>query len=132
MSKFYLDNKRFEQLIVLYLKHDKKNRKLKKPKPNPNEEELFALFDILISTILESFKFAVDPDDAKQECFLLVIKKLRNFDPEHGSAFNYFTTVILNNLRLIYSKNKKYDKKIADLFEVRKDLLENTKPFKNS
>jgi DNA-directed RNA polymerase specialized sigma24 family protein len=129
MSKFYLDNKRFEELIVLYLKHDKKKRK---PKKNPYEDELMALFDILISTILESFKFNVDLDDAKQECFLLIIKKLKNFDPNHGSAFNYFTTVILNNLRLVYTKAKKYDKKIADLFEIRKELLENTKPLKDS
>jgi DNA-directed RNA polymerase specialized sigma24 family protein len=128
MSKYYLDNKRFEKLIVLYLKHDKK----KKKGPNPHEDELMALFDILISTILESFKFDVDTDDAKQDCFLLIIKKLRNFDPDHGSAFNYFTTVILNNLRLVYTKNKKYDKKIADLFEIRKDSLENIKPTKNS
>jgi len=91
-----------------------------------------ALFDILIGTILESFKFDVDLDDAKQECFLLIIKKLKNFDPNHGSAFNYFTTVILNNLRLIYTKRKKYDKKIADLFEIRKESLENVKPTKNS
>jgi DNA-directed RNA polymerase specialized sigma24 family protein len=130
MSKFYLDNQRFEELIVLYLKHDKKKRK--KKGPNPFENELMALFDILISTILESFKFSVDSDDAKQECFLLVIKKLRNFDPDHGSAFNYFTTVILNNLRLVYTKKKKYDKKIADLFEIRKESLENSKPLKDS
>ena len=129
MSKYYLDNKRFERLIVLYLRYDKKK---KKKGPNPHEEELIALFDILISTILESFKFDVDTDDAKQDCFLLIIKKLRNFDPDHGSAFNYFTTVILNNLRLVYTKNKKYDKKIADLFEIRKDSLENIKPTKNS
>lgn len=129
MSKFYLDNQRFEELIVLYLKHDKKKRK---PKKNPYEDELMGLFDILISTILESFKFDVDLDDAKQECFLLIIKKLKNFDPNHGSAFNYFTTVILNNLRLVYTKAKKYDKKIADLFEIRKESLENIKPFKDS
>jgi len=91
-----------------------------------------ALFDILISVLLDSFKFAVDPDDAKQDCFVLVIKKLRNFDPRHGIAFNYFTTIILNHFRLIYTKGKKYDKKIADLFEIRKDSLENIQPSKNS
>jgi hypothetical protein len=133
MSKYYLDNKRFEELIVLYLKYDKKKRK---KGPNPYEDELMALFDILIGTILESFKFDVDLDDAKQECFLLIIKKLKNFDPNHGSAFNYFTTVILNNLRLVYTKRKKYDKKIADLFEIRKDssviVLVNPESPKNS
>jgi DNA-directed RNA polymerase specialized sigma24 family protein len=133
MSKYYLDNKRFEELIVLYLKYDKKKRK---KGPNPHENELMALFDILIGTILESFKFDVDLDDAKQECFLLIIKKLKNFDPNHGSAFNYFTTVILNNLRLVYTKRKKYDKKIADLFEIRKDssviVLVNPESPKNS
>ena len=132
MTKYYLDNRRFEELIVLYLKEDKKNKKRKKPKSNPFEDELMALFDILISVLLDSFKFAVDPDDAKQDCFVLVIRKLRNFDPRHGSAFNYFTTIILNHLRLIYTKGKKYDKKIADLFEIRKDSLENIQPSKNS
>ena len=132
MSKYYLDNKRFEELIVLYLKHDKKNKKLKKPKPNPYEEELFNLFEILITTILDSFKFNVDKDDAKQDCFLLIVRKLKNFQSDYGSAFNYFTTVILNHLRLVYSKKKKYDKKIADLFEARKDSPENIQPFKNS
>ena len=120
MTKFYLDNKRFELLIVLYLKWDNKKSH------NPHEEELMALFDLLITTVLDSFKFDVDKDDAKQECFLLILKKLRNFDPSNGSAFNYFTTVILNNLRLVYVKNKKYNEKLNSLFERTKDALDQT------
>ena len=64
-----------------------------------------------------SFKFKVDFDDAKQECFMLVFKTLKNFKPSSGSAFNYFTTVIVNNLKLIYTKNKKYQKKLKDYRE---------------
>ena len=103
MSKNYIDNKRFEELIVLYL-----------DKPRVYEEELFSLFDLLISNVMTAFNFSVEADDAKQECFLLILKTLQNFNPKQGSAFNYFTTVILNNLKLIYTKNKKYLEKIKN------------------
>lgn len=116
MSKYYLDNKRFEELIVLYLNC--------KQTPNPHEDELMGMFGILIGTILDSFKFNVERDDAVQDCYYLILKKLRNFGPEKGSAFNYFTTVILNNLRLVYSKNKKYEAKLEVLFNMKKDYLE--------
>jgi len=99
----YLDNKRFEEVIKLYLMD-----------PKEYETELVMLLDILITNILKSFKFKVDHDDAKQECFMLVFKTLKNFKSGDGSAFNYFTTVIINNLKLIYTKDKKYHKKLQD------------------
>jgi len=102
----YLDNKRFEEVIHGYLDD-----------PEKYEEELVGLLDILITNILMSFKFKVDFDDAKQECFMLVFKTLKNFKPKSGSAFNYFTTVIVNNLKLLYTKNKKYNKKLQDYRE---------------
>ena len=102
-KKHYIDNKRFEELIPLYLDD-----------PRGYEDELMAMFDILITNILASFKFNVDKDDAKQECFLLVLKTLKNFERDRGAAFNYFTTVIVNNLKLLYTKNKKYEKKLED------------------
>ena len=78
------------------------------------------MFDILITNILTSFNFKVDMEDAKQDCYVLILKTLKNFNPENGSAFNYFTTVIVNNLKLIYSKNKKYTEKINDYIENQK------------
>ena len=102
----YLDNKRFEQVIEGYLVD-----------PSAYEDELVALLDILITNILMSFKFKVDFNDAKQECYMLAFKTLKNFKPKNGSAFNYFTTVIVNNLKLIYTKNKKYQKKLSDYQE---------------
>tara|TARA_R110000744_G_scaffold13691_1_gene39662 strand:- start:5320 stop:5718 length:399 start_codon:yes stop_codon:yes gene_type:complete len=97
----YIDNAEFEKVIKGYLKTPKKY-----------EERLIQLLDLLITNILMSFKFNVDFDDAKQECFLLAFKTLKNFNPENGAAFNYFTTVIVNNLKLIFTKNKKYRQKI--------------------
>lgn len=102
----YLNNSRFEEVIKNYLQT-----------PNEYERELVELLDVLITNILMSFKFKVDPDDAKQECFMLVFKTLKNFNPGNGSAFNYFTTVIVNNLKLLYTKNKKYHKKLQDYKE---------------
>jgi len=100
-KRHYIDNKKFEETIFNYLKD-----------PKTHESELIAQLDLLISSILTSFKFKVDFDDAKQECFLLSLKVLKNFSREKGSAFNYFTTVIVNNLKLIYTKNKKYHEKV--------------------
>ena len=97
----YLNNKQFEKTIRLYLLDNKKY-----------EDELIGMFDILITNILDSFNFKVDPEDAKQDCFLLVLKTLKNFTPDKGSAFNYFTTVLVNNCKLVYTKDKKYREKI--------------------
>lgn len=98
---YYIDNKRFEELIQEF-----------KLNIRTNEDELFNMFDTLINRLMLSFKFNVDHEEAKQECFLLILKVLKNFNRESGQAFNYFTTVILNNLRLLYSKNKKYNEKL--------------------
>ena len=108
----YINNKKFEQLIKLY-----------KQEPKEHETELFEMFDTLISNIITGFSFKLEEDDAKQECFLLILKTLKNFNPEMGNAFNYFTTIILNNLKLLYTKNKKYNEKIDAYTEIKKDLL---------
>ena len=111
MSKnYYINNQRFEELISLYL-----------IAPETYEEELINNFDILISNIMNSFHFKVDKDDAKQECFLLVLKTLKKFKSSHGSAFNYFTTIIVNNLKLIYTKNKKYKDKLEKYSDILRD-----------
>lgn len=107
MSSNYIDNKRFEELIVLYKKD-----------PRPVEDELFELFDILITNILVSFKFALELEEAKQECFVLILRSLKNFKQEEGSAFNYFTTVVVNNLKLLFTKNKKYNQKLEDFEQI--------------
>ena len=81
------------------------------------------MFDTLISNIITGFSFKLEEEDAKQECFLLILKTLKNFNPEMGNAFNYFTTIILNNLKLLYTKNKKYNQKIDAYIDLKKDLL---------
>ncbi len=110
MGKNYIDNERFERIISLYQED-----------PENNEEDLVKLFDVLISNIIGSFRFKVDPDDAKQECFALVLKTVKNFKPRKGSAFNYFTTIIINNLKLIYTKEKRYNQKIENYIDKFKD-----------
>ena len=105
----YINNKEFEQVIHDYLKDSNKE----------NETKLCNLLDLLITNIIHSFKFQVDAADAKQECFLLAFKILKNFKPSSGSAFNYFTTVIVNNLKLMYTKNKKYVNKLQEYKEIK-------------
>tara|TARA_R110000744_G_scaffold59354_6_gene123506 strand:- start:732 stop:1079 length:348 start_codon:yes stop_codon:yes gene_type:complete len=112
-KKHYINNDEFEDLIRLYKKD-----------PMLYEDPLFQMFDTLISNIITGFSFNVDEDDAKQECFLLILKTLKNFNPEMGNAFNYFTTIILNNLKLLYTKNKKYVEKLEAYTEIKKDLFD--------
>lgn len=99
----YINNKELEKLVDAY-----------QGDPEKYGNELFAMYDLLISNIMDSFGFDVDRDDAKQECFLLLLKTLKNFDTSKGSAFNFFTTIIVNNLKLIYTKNKKYNEKLSE------------------
>ena len=110
MKKHYIDNKEFERILLSYQKD-----------PKTYEEELVSLFDLLITNIIESFKFKVDPSDAKQDCFALILKTIKNFTPKKGTAFNYFTTIIINNLKLIYTREKKYQNKIDSYIETQKD-----------
>lgn len=112
MKNQYIDNERFEKIILSY-----------KEDPSSHEEELVSLFDVLIQNILDGFNFKVDPDDAKQECFTLVLKTVKNFKPKKGSAFNYFTTVIINNLKLLYTREKKYNKKIENYMDLKRGEL---------
>jgi len=79
---------------------------------------------LLISNIIEAFKFKVDPDDAKQDCFALVLKTVKNFKPRKGTAFNYFTTIVVNNLKLLYTREKKYQQKIENYIEKYKNSLD--------
>lgn len=106
MKNHYINNAEFERIILSYQED-----------PENYEEELVSLFDLLITNIIESFRFKVDPDDAKQDCFALILKTVKNFKPRKGTAFNYFTTIIINNLKLMYTREKKYRKKIENYIE---------------
>jgi len=102
----YLNNERFEKVIAGYKTH-----------PSIWEEELIENFDLLIKNIFDGFKFqGVEFDDVRQDCFLLIFSKMMNFSPNKGTAFNFFTTVILNNIRLLYSKEKKQKEKVQAYF----------------
>lgn len=87
------------------------------------EEELMNMFDLLINNIFTAFNFELDSEDAKQECFVLILRVLPNFNGEKGNAFNYFTTIILNNLRLLYTKNKIYNIKLETYFKRKSHLM---------
>ena len=103
----YIDNNKFEKLITSYCLSS----------TTVLELELFSIFDLLIQNIFKSFSFSIPIEDAKQECFVLLLKTLRNFNPSKGKAFNYFTTIILNNLRLLYTKDQKYYSKLEELID---------------
>lgn len=104
----YINNRRFEEIIDGYVEN-----------PDLFEEELIKNFQLLIKNIFEGFKFkGVEYEDAEQDCMLLIFNKLQNFEKRKGPAFNYFTTVILNNIRLMYSKEKRHREKIQNYISL--------------
>jgi len=56
----------------------------------------------------------IEREDAIQECLIVALEKIERFDSSRGKAFNFFTTIMLNNLRSVYRKNKRY----VDFFEA--------------
>lgn len=102
-KKNYISNSEFERLITGY------------NLSGLYETEVFTSFDLLFTNIFDSYKFNIDKDDAKQDCMLLLLRTVKKFTPDKGKAFNYFTTIILNNLRLNYTKNQKYQEKLEEL-----------------
>tara|TARA_R110000824_G_scaffold278596_1_gene466864 strand:+ start:302 stop:643 length:342 start_codon:yes stop_codon:yes gene_type:complete len=112
VKNHYINNEEFEKLILSYQQD-----------PKTHEDELVSLFDVLITNIIESFNFKIDSDDAKQDCFALILKTIKNFKPIKGTAFNYFTTIIVNNLKLLYTKDKKYKIKIDKYIAKTKENL---------
>ena len=107
-KKNYIDNKEFELLIRESIEN-----------PESVDERLWVLFDLLITNIMDAFQFKVSREDAKQDCFVLILKTLKNFNTSKGSAFNFFTTIIVNHLKLIYVKNRKYNEKITNFYEIK-------------
>jgi DNA-directed RNA polymerase specialized sigma24 family protein len=111
----YIDNKEFESKIKSYKAGD-----------DAAESIIVSDLYLLSSNIIESFKFKfIEKEDALQECILLSYKKLQNFDPDRGAAFNYFTTMILNHLKQMYTKEKKHQEKVYSYFEHIRENLEN-------
>lgn len=108
----YLNNEEFEKTLENYLKN-----------PDEHEEKLFQMFDLLINRILDGYFYNGDREDAQQECFLLVIKRLKKFNTDRGSAFNFFTTIIINHLRHLYSKDRRYSEKIDNFIQKSRETL---------
>lgn len=108
----YIDNKKFEEVIIQY------------QKDKSTEAELVEMLDKLVSTIILSFNFDLDLDDAKQDCFLLIFRNIHKFNPANGAAFNFFTTMILNHLKLVYMKNKVYHKHLDAYINLNKDKID--------
>ena len=113
MAEHYLDNNRLEEVIKGYQED-----------PETYGNELAELFDKLIFNIYRTFKFTIDYEDARQNCLVLILNVLKNFDSSKSSAFNYFTTIITNEFRRNYTRQKKYDLKIETYKQIQEDKLE--------
>ena len=77
---------------------------------------------------LDVDKWKIRVDERSKDRMKLQIKlskdeaiAFKNFKPRKGTAFNYFTTIIVNNLKLLYTREKKYNKKIENYIERKKD-----------
>lgn len=97
----YLDNKEFERCIVAYREQ---------PDNKERQNALAVQFYLLATNIVKGFKFArVEPEDAIQDCVMLCFAKIHRFDPSKGKAFNFCTTMIMNQCKQEYRSAQRRD-----------------------
>jgi DNA-directed RNA polymerase sigma subunit (sigma70/sigma32) len=67
-------------------------------------------FVILAQNIVDYAQFnLLEKEDATQEGILVCFEKVDRFEPQKGKAFNYFTTVLLNQLRQNHRSLRNYN-----------------------
>ena len=73
------------------------------------------IFQILAQTCIKYAKLPKQAKMTEKNCVYACFDKVNNFNPSKGKAFNYFTTIILNQMRREYrawksivEKKKKY------------------------
>lgn len=99
-DSYYINNDEFQELIIQY-------------KQTRDEDILEILvtdfFYVLTYNIIRTFNFKIDEEDALQEGTIACLKKMEQFDPTRGRAFNFFTTICLNHFRGIFKSKKNYE-----------------------
>lgn len=74
------------------------------------EADVGQCFYVLAENVVRYARFiGVDTEDAIQEGVLVCLTKLHRYDHSRGAkCFNFFTTVILNHLRMMWRTSKNY------------------------
>ena len=99
----YFDNKAAQELIKQY-----KAELDPVKKKNLRDEIMLRVKDIVNGIIFTHEFTAFEPyDDLLQEALLASMVALERFDPEKGTAFNYFSLVAKKSLTYYTLKNKK-------------------------
>lgn len=89
-KKLKFDNKRVTQLCKEYMKH---------PKDIEQRNKIMLAIRPLIDAALIKRGVSQElKDDLRQECSLKVLKNIKNFNPERGSTFAFFWTVICTGI----------------------------------
>lgn len=89
------------------------------------QNELAISFYLLTENIVRYRKFnLIDPDDAIQEGVMICFEKLDKFDTSKGKAFNYLTTVLINQLRQLYRSAHNYNQLKENYSEFMRDTVE--------
>jgi hypothetical protein len=127
----YLDNKYFEATIKNYLEARQAVLKANIQLSDPNGVALQGLvidlpkltrdfnsirdiltgqFLLLCTRLVERYcaNIVIDHDDSIQDCAMICLKRIDNFQPAKGKAFNFFTTCIIHHLRQLYRTHQSY------------------------
>lgn len=111
-----LTNDYFEKLVIAY----------KKCKNEQITSELCNAFIELIEKILTLWNKSLKAnygEEVIQDILFTCFDKVSNYDPEKRRAFNYFTTIIMCQLRQCYRRNRDYNKlkeKYTEWLEAKK------------
>lgn len=114
MSRHYIDNDRFEEMILRYQALKGKPQHAKEY--HEVRDALVSDFILLAENVFRGFNFKlIDKDDALQEGVTVCLQTAEFFDPnrlnkkgEPSKAFNFLTTCCLNHFRQMHRQNKCY------------------------
>lgn len=68
-------------------------------------------FGAIISEIISYLKDKPPAVEMARNCFYKCFERINSFDPEKGSAFSYFTTVIINEFRVQHRRLREEEKR---------------------
>lgn len=93
-----------------------KNRRRKAMKPVTDRLwEMFFILSTNYAGYLVASKFTkIDPDETIQECTMCCMRGIMKFKPDRGTAFNYFTQAIYNQILAVDAKHFRYRKLVDD------------------
>lgn len=97
----YFDNAYCTNLVVQWQAQPKDS-----PEAARYLDELAPHLMRLATEIAHGFNFRIDRDDGIQASVMMMLRRLKQFNPERGTLFNFLTQICVNELRAMWNRDR--------------------------